>query len=49
MTLRHFILLYFFCPFRALFPLLLDLLLEDLDVVCQAGDGGLEGLFNGYG
>lgn len=36
--------LFFICPFQALFSLLLDLLLEDLDVVCQAGDGGLESL-----
>lgn len=37
----------FLCPFQALFSLLLDLLLEDLDVVCQAGDGGLESLVYG--
>lgn len=36
-----------FLYFRALLSLLLDLLLENLDVVCQSGDGGLKSLVNG--
>jgi hypothetical protein len=38
----------FICPFRALFSLLLDLLFQDLDVVCEAGDGGLESLVDEF-
>lgn len=41
-TIPNDIALFVFLYFRALLSLLLDLLLKDLDVVCQSGDGGLK-------